>query len=157
MRSRLDRLCRTAAAALVIAVGAGAGCGSSAPKDNGRGGAGGGVSCSQSIAAYCAQNSCFATWTDAQAVAAACQANTPPYMTLSCGAYLALYQFFGDGSETAYYDAATGELVAVAGFSANTGLHYCYGGPAAGFAAPNCDAADAGAALDCGAPDGIVQ
>jgi hypothetical protein len=129
----------------LVGLGAAAGCGSSAPKNV--------VSCQMSLAAYCAQYTCFATWAEAEAAASTCQSDSLQYTTLSCGAYLALNRFFGDGSDTAYYDAATGQLVVAGGYSANTGLYYCEGGPAAGFTFPTCDEPDAAAPLDCGAPD----
>ncbi len=97
--------------------------------------------CGESIASYC-------TGAHAKACNWSLYADPTQFSCAStslaaCGSYDVAASSGLDVGEASYYDAATGRLVAVIGYSANGGGgHSCVAGPAGGFAAPECPSSD---------------
>jgi hypothetical protein len=129
---------------------AGGACGGGGPK----------LACPISVDQYCAAYAgCALTWADAHDPAPFCATNQILPSLEACGAYDRARQFFGDGSSTSYYDHASGALVAIVDFSANSGQTICEAGPAGGFAVPDCppDGGTDSLVCDGGASEVVVR
>ena len=103
--------------------------------------------CAETLADYCAGSSCLTTWTTADDTCMNAEpGDVPLQYTTGCGQFLILSQ----GGTTAYYDASSQALVAVADSGGN-----CLAGPA-NFALPEANACPLTTCgiFSCGGPDG---
>jgi hypothetical protein len=96
-----------------------------------------GLACTKTIAAFCTP----------PPIQTYCTTYPPPsyvdcwrtVVDTNCGSYIAVTQIDIDTSSTAYYDRATGKLVAVISYNANGGgSTSCLAGPVGGFVVPQC-------------------
>ena len=140
---------RLAGAVAVLFLIAGSGCGgnldSNATNNNSH------LACQRSVAELCAYFSgsgCPLTWDDVESGQAAClmlSANLVPdtFVVGDCGAYRKLLYLESDIGVGFYYDATSGQLVAIVGSGPQPGERGCGGGPAEGFTVPSCPTVDA--------------
>jgi hypothetical protein len=140
---------------------AGAGCGSGSNSDS----KSSHLACTRSVAEFCSYlhgAGCPLTWDDVQNGQAGCFAPSAylepdSRVVADCGGYRKLISVATDVSMTFYYDATSGQLVAIVGTTAVGSIQReCSGGPAEGFTLPTCPPLDGGPVkLDCG-PDAPV-
>jgi hypothetical protein len=108
-----------------------------------------GPQCRQTLAEECAQRPCIAQWpTDPNTFCSLPNSQEGVSGTCDpCGAYRAFVSWGVDTALVYYYDASTGELVAI--FHVVNTTRMCFGGPP-GFVEPTppCDAPSV--QLDCG-------
>jgi hypothetical protein len=134
---------------LVFGVGAGPGCGSSSKPSPSP------LNCTRSVEEYCSAISvvlvCPPTWNDVEAGQVMCVAGELDYSyeIWDCGNYRRLTYRGTDSGASLYYDAASGQLVAVV--EGGLGVEACAAGPPGGFEIPTCQYADGGfEQIDCG-------
>jgi hypothetical protein len=79
------------------------------------------------------------------------------YEISDCGNYHRLIYRGTDGGASFYYDAASGQLVAImTTVAVGSIMRGCAAGPPEGFEEPSCDFPDGAVRVDCGA-DAIVR
>jgi hypothetical protein len=94
------------------------------------------MSCANTVAAYCARNTCLMSWADVEA--RACGAFGGLFVSRSsqdCKGFNWVDTFGTDSGSTYYYDSTSGNLVAVVGYG--NGSHSCNAGPTT-FTEPIC-------------------
>jgi hypothetical protein len=129
---------------------------------SGGGGSSSRVECPRSIEELCSLSAvhCSLTWDEVQAGLATCSLSNDVsydlYEISDCGNYHRLIYRATDTGASFYYDAASGELVAVVSPGSLGSKPECGAGPADGFEIPSCDFPDGAVPIDCGA-DGAVM
>jgi hypothetical protein len=100
------------------------------------------LTCAESVATWCSQGHCAATWDEAQVDATFCAdlATSEPRRA-DCGDTHALSVGQPDLNTTYYYSVTSGALVAVVVASGFDDVTMCSAGPAGGFALPVCGGA----------------
>jgi hypothetical protein len=134
---------------LILGMGAVSGCGSGSHSSR--------LACSRSVEDVCSSSAihCSLTWDEVLAGPTMCWADAT-FEISDCGNYHRLIYRGTDVGSSFYYDAASGQLVAIVEGSLNLS-RACGAGPPDGFEEPNCGFPDGGQApIDCG-PDSVGQ
>jgi hypothetical protein len=101
------------------------------------GGTGASMPCANTVAAYCATNTCLMTWADVEArVCGAFGGEAVHTSAQACKGFNSVDTFGVDSGITYYYDATSGNLVAV--FAYGNGSDSCVAGPTT-FTQPSCE------------------
>jgi len=129
---------------VVVGLGAGVGCG-------GRGRRSPPTGCARSVEEFCSLPvHCPPTWDEVQAGMLVCSISADGrderYEISDCGNYHRLI-YRGIDNVSFYFDAASGQLVAVTASPYTAGE--CYAGPDGGFEYPGCDFPDGAVSVDC--------
>lgn len=135
-------------AAAVVFLVAGSGCGSETKSSQ--------LTCTRSVAEFCAalpaSVRCPLTWDDVENGQGACfgagDGLVPNgYVDPNCGAYRVFKSVATDVGASFYYDATSGQLVAIVSFAAVGSVQAdCSGGPPEGFTIPTCAPVEGGQA-----------
>jgi hypothetical protein len=99
---------------------------------------GGPLQCTESVALFCVDHACVKSWGNVATQSCATIGGRLIRMSpMPCDGFDVLVSSGTDTGTSYYYESASGNLVAVVDYSANTGSNYCVAGPAS-FAPPEC-------------------
>jgi hypothetical protein len=137
-------MARVRSALAVLFLVAGSGCDSPNPSH---------LACPRSVDEFCAIQPayCIRTWDEVQSGQVTCLETFDPYEVEDCGGYRKLAYVGADLGAAYYFDATTGQLVAIVGtIAVGREVLSCDAGPSTGFTIPSCPRVDGGwEAVEC--------